>query len=108
MLHLCPMPSFQSGRQILLMVGGQLAGVLGLPPHRELGDVDHHPAAPLPATVGASERTRGALLSSDDYGSRLERMARRQVSWRGMPVAVGSDAEWAAVGSVSHLARIHK
>ena len=32
--------------QILLVVGGQLAGVILLPPHRELGDVGHHPAAP--------------------------------------------------------------
>jgi hypothetical protein len=41
-------------RQILLVVGGQLTGVVLLPPHRQLGDVGHHPAAPLPAVVGAS------------------------------------------------------
>jgi hypothetical protein len=29
-------------RQILLVVSGQLAGVVGLPAHRELGDVGHH------------------------------------------------------------------
>jgi hypothetical protein len=40
--------------QILLVVGGQLPGVVGLSAHRELGDVGHHPAAPLPAFVGAS------------------------------------------------------
>jgi hypothetical protein len=40
--------------QILLVVGGQLAGVVGLPAHRELGDVGHHPAASLPAFVGVS------------------------------------------------------
>jgi hypothetical protein len=31
--------------QILFVVGGQLAGVVLLPAHRELGDVGHHPAA---------------------------------------------------------------
>jgi hypothetical protein len=51
--------------QILFVVGGQLAGVVRLPPHRQLGDVGHHPTAALPAVVGASERTRGALLSSE-------------------------------------------
>jgi hypothetical protein len=40
--------------QILLVVGGQLAGVVLLPAHRELGDVGHHPAGSLPAFVGAS------------------------------------------------------
>jgi hypothetical protein len=34
--------------QVLLVVGGQLAGVVRLPPHRELGDVGHHP--PLPSS----------------------------------------------------------
>jgi hypothetical protein len=43
--------------QIRLVVGGQLAGVILLPPHRQLGDVGHHPAAPSPAVIGASERT---------------------------------------------------
>jgi hypothetical protein len=38
--------------QILLVVGGQLAGVR-LPPHRQFGDVGHHPPLP-PAFVGAS------------------------------------------------------
>jgi hypothetical protein len=33
-------------RQILLVVSCQLAGVVGLSAHRELGDVGHHPAAP--------------------------------------------------------------
>jgi hypothetical protein len=52
-------------RQILLVVSGQLAGVVGLPTHRELGDVGHHPAASLLPVVGASERAPGALLSSE-------------------------------------------
>jgi hypothetical protein len=34
--------------QVLLVVGGQLAGVVGLPPHRQLREVGHHPAAALP------------------------------------------------------------
>jgi hypothetical protein len=55
-------------RQILFVVGGQLAGVVLLPPHRQLGDVGHHPAASPLAFVGASERTPGALLSSDQMG----------------------------------------
>jgi hypothetical protein len=53
--------------QILFVVLGELAGVVGLPAHRQLGDVGHHPAAPLLALGGASERTRGALLSSDEF-----------------------------------------
>ena len=40
--------------QTLLVVGGQLAGVILLPPHRQFRDVGHHGAAPLPAVVGAS------------------------------------------------------
>jgi hypothetical protein len=61
--------------QVLLVVGGQLAGVILLPPHRQLGHIRHHPAAALLAFVDASERTAGALLSSDDYGSSVERTA---------------------------------
>jgi hypothetical protein len=53
--------------QILFVVGGQFASVILLPPHRKLGDVGHHPAASLPAFVGARERTPGALLSSDEF-----------------------------------------
>jgi hypothetical protein len=34
--------------QILLVVSGQLAGVILLPAHRQLRDVGHHPAASLP------------------------------------------------------------
>jgi hypothetical protein len=40
--------------QVLFVVSGQLTGVVLLPTYRELGDVGHHPAAPLPAFVGAS------------------------------------------------------
>jgi hypothetical protein len=42
----------------------------------------------LPAFVGASERTRGALLSSDDYGSSVERAAKLHPLWQ-EPVAAG-------------------
>ena len=48
--------------QVLFVVGGQLAGVVLLPPHRELGDVGHHPAAPSPRLSWRQQRTRGALL----------------------------------------------
>jgi hypothetical protein len=37
--------------QILLVVGGQLPGVVGLPANRQLGDVGHHPAASLPPSL---------------------------------------------------------
>jgi hypothetical protein len=70
-------------RQVLLVVGGQLAGVVLLPPHRELGDVGHHPARSLLAFVGASERTPGALLSSDDFGSSVERDGGVHPLWQG-------------------------
>jgi hypothetical protein len=60
--------------QVLFVVGGQLAGVILLPPYRELGDVGHHP--PLPSRRRwRQQRTRGALLSSDDFGSSVERTA---------------------------------
>ena len=55
-------------RQILLVVGGQLAGVVGLPPHGELGDVGHHPDRSPSRRRRRQQRTRGALLSSDDSG----------------------------------------
>jgi hypothetical protein len=64
--------------QVRFVVGGQLAGVVLLPAHRQLGDVGHHPTAP-PASVGTSERTPGALLSSDDFGSSVEREVLGQV-----------------------------
>jgi hypothetical protein len=51
-------------RQVLFVVGGQLAGVVGLPAHRELGDVGHHPAA-ASRLRWRQQRTRGALLSSE-------------------------------------------
>ncbi len=37
-----------NAKQVLFVVGGQLAGVICLPAHRELGDVGHHPALPSP------------------------------------------------------------
>jgi hypothetical protein len=55
--------------EVLLVVGGQLAGVVLLPTNRELGDVGHHPAAPLPALVAARQRTSGALLSSENIAA---------------------------------------
>jgi hypothetical protein len=40
--------------QVRLVVGREFPGVVLLPAHRQLGDVGHHPAASLPAFVGAS------------------------------------------------------
>ena len=48
------------------VVGGQLAGVVLLPPHRELGDVGHHPAAPSsPSLAPATHPWCIALLGKD-------------------------------------------
>jgi hypothetical protein len=58
--------------QVRLVVGGQLAGVIHLPPHRQFRDVGHHPAASS-RRRWRQQRTPGALLSSDDYGSSVER-----------------------------------
>jgi hypothetical protein len=41
------------------VVGSQLAGVVRLPAHRQLRDVGHHPAAPLPP---ASARANAPLV----------------------------------------------
>ena len=56
-------------RQILLVVGGQLPGVVRLPPHRQLGDVDHHPALP-PRRRWREQTHPGALLSSERISGR--------------------------------------
>jgi hypothetical protein len=66
--------------QVRFVVSGQLAGVVLLPPHRQLGHVRHHLPRP-PAFVGASERTPGALLSSDDCWWRVERAAKLHPLW---------------------------
>ena len=52
--------------------GSASGGVVGLKRHRPAGTT---PPLPFPACIGASERTRSALLSSDDYGSSVERAA---------------------------------
>jgi hypothetical protein len=60
-------------RQVLLVVGGQLAGVVLLPPHRQLGHIRHHPPLP-PRRRWHQQRTRGALLSSENgFGVRVGR-----------------------------------
>jgi hypothetical protein len=69
-------------RQILLVVGGQLTGVILLPTHRQLGDVSHHPAAPLPALVGASNAPLVHCSPRTNFGSSVERAAHGQVLWR--------------------------
>src|SRR5215216_624085 len=58
--------------QLLLVVGGQLADVVGLPTHRELGDVGHHLAAPLPAVVGASDAPLVHCSARTIFGSSVE------------------------------------
>jgi hypothetical protein len=56
-------------RQILLVVGGQLTGVVLLPPHRELGDVGHHPAAASsPSLATATHPWCIALLGKWSWG----------------------------------------
>jgi hypothetical protein len=52
--------------QIRFVVGGQLTGVIRLPPYRELGDVGHHPVAPS-RRRWRQQRTAGALLSSEKF-----------------------------------------
>jgi hypothetical protein len=59
-------------RQVLFVVGGQLASVILLPAHRELGDVGHHLAASLPPSL-ARANAPVVHCSSDDYGSSVER-----------------------------------
>src|SRR5512132_1734608 len=59
--------------QVLFVVGGQLAGVVLLPAHRELRDVGHHPGcSPSPPSLApATHPWCIALLGSD--GWRVER-----------------------------------
>jgi hypothetical protein len=67
--------------QVRLVVGGQLASVVRLPPHRQLGDVGHHPAAPSSPSL-ARANAPVVHCSSDDFGSSVERDAAGQVLWR--------------------------
>jgi hypothetical protein len=69
-------------RQIRLVVGGQLAGVVLLPPNRELGDVGHHPAPSLLAVVGASNAPVVHCSPLDDFGSSVERTATLHPLWQ--------------------------
>ena len=68
--------------QVLLVVGGQLAGVVGLPAYRELGDVGHHPL--LPSRRRWREHTHPwciALLGKD-CGSRVVRNGDGHPLWQ--------------------------
>jgi hypothetical protein len=60
-------------RQVLLVVGGQLAGVVGLPPHRQLGDVGHHPAASLPPSLAPATHPWCIALLGKWFGMRVGR-----------------------------------
>jgi hypothetical protein len=55
-------------RQIRLVVGGQLPGVVRLPPHRELGDVGHHPTAPFPPSLASATHPWCIALLGKDCG----------------------------------------
>jgi hypothetical protein len=90
--------------QIRLVVGGQLAGVVLLPPHRELGDVGHHPAAPS-RLRWRQQRTPGALLSSERFGWSVDRDAGGQVLWRVHPRAVLWRVEWCRYALVAWTER---
>jgi hypothetical protein len=59
--------------QILLVIGGQLTGVVLLPPHRELGDVGHHPAAPLPPSLAPATHRWCIALLGKWFGVRVGR-----------------------------------
>jgi hypothetical protein len=60
--------------QVLLVVGGQLASVVLLPPHRQLRDVGHHPAAASsPASAPATHPWCIALLRRFRVESRARR-----------------------------------
>jgi hypothetical protein len=53
-------------RQVLLVVSGQLTGVILLPANRQFRDVGHHPLLP-PRPRWHERRTLGALLSSEKF-----------------------------------------
>ena len=53
----------------------QLAGVIRLPPDRELGDIGHHPAASLPPSLAPATHP-WLHCSSEDFGSSVERTAK--------------------------------
>jgi hypothetical protein len=67
--------------QVRLVVGGQLASVILLPPYRELGDVGHHPAAPSPVhPPRATHPWCIALLRR--FRSSVERTAKLHPLWQ--------------------------
>jgi hypothetical protein len=69
--------------QILLVVGGQLAGVVLLPPHRQLGDVGYHP--PLPSRPSLARANAPVVhCSSDDFGLSVERTATLHPLWQAL------------------------
>jgi hypothetical protein len=60
-------------REILLVVLGELAGVVRLPPYRELGDVGHHPAAPSPPSLAPAPHPWCIALLGKWFGVRVGR-----------------------------------
>jgi hypothetical protein len=78
-----------AARQVLLVVGDQLAGVVGLPAYRELDDVGHHPDSS--SRLRWRERTHPWCIAL--LGKRLRlRVAQDgdlQALWRVLGRAVG-------------------
>jgi hypothetical protein len=72
--------------QVRLVVGGQLARVVRLPPHRELGDVGHHPAAPLPPALVPATHPWCIALLGKWFGLRV---GRQQACERRLPGVKG-------------------
>ena len=74
------------GGQVLFVVAGEFAGVVVSRPTASFA-MSATTCCCLLAAVDASKRTRGALLSSDDFGSRVERAVWVQVLWRALAEA---------------------
>ena len=87
--------------QVLLVVGGQLAGVVLLPAHRQLGDVGHHPAAPLPPSLAPANAPVVHCSPRKDCGSRVVRNGDGHPLWRVhlQATGVGTGLGGAALGS---------
>jgi hypothetical protein len=59
--------------QIRFVVSGQLTGVVGLPAHRQLGDVGHHPPLPPPPSLAPATHPWCIALLGKWFGVRVGR-----------------------------------